>query len=66
MRNKLQRQVIEDFIRWAVARIEMDKANFNGKKVRDRAKEREWALKMICEKADMEEVLEKIQGGATL
>lgn len=66
MKNKLQKEVIEEFLRWTVVRLETDKANQPGKKTRDKTEERLWALKMICEKADMKEVLEKIQDGREL
>lgn len=64
--NKLQKEVIEDFLRWAVIRLETDKVNPIGKKTKDKAEERLWALKLICEKADIGNVLENIKDGRIL
>lgn len=64
--NKLQQEVIEDFLRSSVDNIESMKLNWSGKKAQEKIKEQEWALKMICEKADLSEVLEKVKQGRTL
>ena len=57
--NKLKKEVVEDFIRWVLFLIAQDK--IGGKKQKEKAAEREYALKVLCEKADIEDVLERIQ-----
>lgn len=66
MRNKLQKEVVEDFIQWAAEKIEKEKSTGSGKRVREKAKEREWALQLICEQTNMTDVLNKIRGEESL
>jgi hypothetical protein len=65
-KSKFQKDVIEGFLRWLVVKIETDRVNSVGKKSRDKVDERFLALKILCEKSDLSEILEKIQDGRRL
>lgn len=68
MRNKLQKEVIEEFLKWATEGIEKDikKSTLASRRTQEKAAERKWALQLICEQANMTDVLNKIRGEESL
>lgn len=66
MKSKFQKEIIEEFLRWSVIRLDTDRVGGQGKKTRDKANERLLALKLICKDAGLEDALEKIQDGRNL
>lgn len=65
MKTKLQKEAVENLLRYLVTKFESDKLAGN-KKQKDTATERLWAVKLLAEEAGVGPVLEKIQEGRLL